>query len=88
MIITSIQSIGKVYGGRSVFENLTWEIDDKARIGLVGPNGAGKSTLLKIVASLEDVTSGMVTWRRGLRVAYLPQHIAGDIDAGRVLQPD
>ncbi|MBA3469975.1 MAG: ATP-binding cassette domain-containing protein [Herpetosiphonaceae bacterium] len=78
MIITSIQNIGKVYGGRSVFENLTWEIDDKARIGLVGPNGAGKSTLLKIVASLEDVTSGTVTWRRGLRVAYLPQHIAGN----------
>jgi ATP-binding cassette subfamily F protein 3 len=78
MIIASVQKLGQTYGGRTIFSGLSWEIQEKARIGLVGANGAGKSTLLKILAGLEDPTSGAITTRRGLRVAYLPQHVPGD----------
>ena len=78
MIIAGMQNIVQVYGGRTIFERLNWEIQDGARIGLVGANGAGKSTILKILAGLEEPTSGMVTTRRGLRVVYLPQHVPGD----------
>jgi ATP-binding cassette subfamily F protein 3 len=49
-----------------------------ARIGLVGGNDAGKSTLLRILAGSEVVDGGEVTWRRGLRTAYLSQHVVGD----------
>lgn len=78
MIIAGMQNIVQVYGGRTIFERLNWEIQDGARIGLVGANGAGKSTILKILAGLEEPTSGTVTTRRGLRVVYLPQHVPGD----------
>ena len=49
-----------------------------ARIGLVGGNGAGKSTLLRVVAGLEEVDGGEVVRRRGVSVAYLPQHVGGN----------
>lgn len=78
MIVIGVQQVGKIFGGRTIFENLSWEIDEKARIGFVGENGAGKSTLLKMIAGLDDPTSGMISRRRDLRIAYLPQHLAGD----------
>ena len=53
-------------------------IEPNARIGVVGPNGGGKSTLLKILAGLEVPDGGEVSRRRGIRVAYLDQHPAGD----------
>ena len=44
-----------------------------AKIGIIGLNGAGKSTLMKIVAGLEQPTSGEVVWSPGYTVGYLPQ---------------
>src|SRR5579862_103195 len=78
MIVINAHEIGKSFGGRPVFANLELTIQEDARIGLVGPNGAGKSTLLRILAALDDATTGEVTRQRGLRCAYLPQHIPGD----------
>ena len=57
---------------------LGMKVGPGARIGLTGGNGAGKSTLLRILAGSEEVDGGEVTWRRGLRTAYLPQHVVGD----------
>ena len=44
-----------------------------AKIGIIGLNGAGKSTLMKIIAGLEQPTSGEVVWSPGYTVGYLPQ---------------
>ncbi len=78
MLATSLSGVTKFYGGRQILHGLDLAVDERARIGLVGPNGAGKSTLLRILAGQEDVTSGELTRRKGLRVAFLPQHIPGD----------
>ena len=72
-----LQSVTKAYGLRAIFEGLTWTVGEGARIGLVGPNGSGKSTLLRVLAGTEEIQGGQVVRRRGLRVAYLPQHVAG-----------
>src|SRR5947209_12929130 len=73
-----LQAIDKHYGVRPIFEGLTWTIGERARIGLVGPNGAGKSTLLRILVGLEEIQGGQIVRRRGLRVSYLPQHVASE----------
>ncbi len=78
MILVGLNGIAKTYGGRTILGGLDMAIPDTARIGLVGPNGAGKSTLLRIIAGMEEVDAGEATRRRGLRVAYLAQHIPAD----------
>src|SRR5690242_2961230 len=78
MILVGLNGITKSYGGRAILNGLDIAVGDGARIGLVGPNGAGKSTLLRILAGTEDVDGGVATRKRGLRVAFLPQHVASD----------
>jgi ATP-binding cassette subfamily F protein 3 len=75
--LASLVAAGKVYGGRRILHDLDWNIEDRARIGLVGPNGAGKSTILRLLAGEETPDEGEVVRRRGLRLAYLPQHPTG-----------
>ncbi len=78
MIIADINSIARAHGGRTIFSDLSWTIQDGEKIGLVGPNGIGKSTLLRTLAGLESPDAGAVVLRRGARVAYLPQEYAGE----------
>ncbi|WP_407658050.1 ribosomal protection-like ABC-F family protein [Lederbergia citri] len=62
-----------MYGGNTIFENITFEIQEKDRIGLVGRNGSGKTTLLKLLASLEIPDSGQIHWKKGSQIGYLAQ---------------
>jgi ATP-binding cassette, subfamily F, member 3 len=78
MTIVSVQEVSKTFGGRLIMGPLSWSIHAEARTGLVGANGAGKSTLLRMIAGLETVDEGLIVRRRGLKVAYLPQEVAGD----------
>jgi ATP-binding cassette subfamily F protein 3 len=78
MTLIELRSVEKFYGGRTVLRGLQMKVTPGARIGLIGANGTGKSTLLRILADLEEVDSGEVIRRRGLRAAYLPQHVEGD----------
>ncbi len=73
MIATDLAGVTRAHGDRTIFADLSWTIDDHARIGLIGPNGSGKSTLLRTIAGLDLPEGGLVTRRRELRIAYLPQ---------------
>lgn len=73
MNLLSVENLSKAFGEKVIFNNLTFGIDDKDKIGIIGVNGTGKSTLLKIIAGEEDADSGNVVKMNGLRIGYLPQ---------------
>jgi ATP-binding cassette subfamily F protein uup len=72
-LLLSCQDINKSFGSKTLFQNLSFGIFRRDRIGLIGPNGTGKSTLLKILAGLEDPDSGLVVRTRSLRTGYVSQ---------------
>jgi ATP-binding cassette subfamily F protein 3 len=78
-----LSSLSKSFGGRVLLHSVSWQIDDRERVGLSGPNGAGKTTLLKMLAGLEDPDEGSVIKPSGLTVGYLPQD--GLTHSGRTL---
>jgi ATP-binding cassette subfamily F protein 3 len=73
VIVTDLSAVTRAHGDRTIFADLSWTIEDHARIGLIGPNGSGKSTLLRTIAGVELPEGGQVTRPRGLRIAYLTQ---------------
>ncbi|GIN91927.1 ABC transporter ATP-binding protein [Siminovitchia terrae] len=73
MIICSVHQVGKMYGGNSIFENISFEIHEKDRVGLVGRNGSGKTTLFRLLAGEEVPDSGQIHWKKGSEVGYLAQ---------------
>ncbi|HEY7498672.1 MAG TPA: ABC-F family ATP-binding cassette domain-containing protein [Vicinamibacterales bacterium] len=56
-----------------LLDSVSWQIDDRERVGLSGPNGAGKTTLLKMLAGLEEPDAGLIVKPNGLTIGYLPQ---------------
>ncbi|MDE6490038.1 MAG: ATP-binding cassette domain-containing protein, partial [Muribaculaceae bacterium] len=68
-----LENITKSYGDRMLFEDITFGINQGDKIGIVAKNGTGKTTLLRIIAGQEAPDSGKVTYRNGLKVAYLEQ---------------
>ncbi len=73
MIEIGVSNLGKSFGVDKIFENITFDIKDKERVGLVGKNGVGKSTLMKIICGVEEATSGQINKRKGLKIGYLEQ---------------
>ena len=78
-----VSSLTKGFGGRTLFENVTWQITAGDRVGLSGPNGAGKTTFLRILAGLDEPDTGIITKQTGLTTGYLPQD--GITHSGRSL---
>ena len=72
----TVSNVAKSYGGKTLFEELTLQINHEDRIGLVGPNGAGKSTLFKLILQEEEPDDGEITFQRGITVGFLPQESA------------
>ncbi|HEY6555594.1 MAG TPA: ABC-F family ATP-binding cassette domain-containing protein [Vicinamibacteria bacterium] len=72
-LLLSCQDLGKAFGGAPLFEGLSFGIFEGDHIGLVGPNGSGKSTLLKILAGIEEPSTGNRAVRKRLRFGYVPQ---------------
>ncbi len=71
----SVNQLTVSFGGTDLFNDVTFLVNQRDRIGLVGKNGAGKSTLLKIFARLQTPTSGSVTILQDATVGYLPQQM-------------
>ncbi|HIQ37984.1 MAG TPA: ATP-binding cassette domain-containing protein [Desulfocapsa sulfexigens] len=69
----SINHLDIRYGAKHLFKDLSIQVTDGKRIGLMGVNGAGKSTLLKIMAGVDECDDGVVSRSKYFTVAYLPQ---------------
>src|SRR4029453_2991105 len=78
-----LSNLTKSFGDRVLLESVSWQIDDRERVGLSGPNGSGKTTLLKMLAALEEPDSGLIIKPSGLTIGYLPQD--GLSHSGRTL---
>ncbi|MDR2361469.1 MAG: ABC-F family ATP-binding cassette domain-containing protein [Prevotellaceae bacterium] len=73
--MVSINNITVEFTGQTLFDNVSFAINPRDRIGLVGKNGAGKSTLLKILCGLQQPTSGQVAMPDDYSIGYLPQQM-------------
>src|SRR5262245_14431537 len=72
-LLLSCQALGKAYGTRSLFDDLSFGLFEGDQVGLVGPNGSGKSTLLKILTGAIAPDRGVRSLRGGVRIGYVPQ---------------
>jgi len=71
--VFSVENLKVEFGARPLFHDVSYVVGDKDRIALVGKNGAGKSTMLKIIAGLQQPTSGTVSIPKEMTIGYLPQ---------------
>jgi ATP-binding cassette subfamily F protein 3 len=71
----TVGNLSVLFGGVPLFEDVSFMIQSRDRVGLTGKNGAGKSTLLKIIARQQDPTKGNVSVPQGYRIGYLPQEM-------------
>ena len=76
----SVQNVSKSFGDRVLFENISFGIGERQKVGLIAENGTGKSTLLAILTGRESLDSGEVVYRNDLRVGYLEQSPKFDPD--------
>lgn len=74
----SIEQLTVEFSSKPLFSGISFLINPKDKIALVGKNGAGKSTLLKLLAGLQQPTSGIISIPSGLTIGYLPQHMIHD----------
>jgi ATP-binding cassette subfamily F protein uup len=72
-VLLVCSSLTKSFGADPLFENVSFAIQDRDRLGLVGPNGSGKSTLLRILAGQIEPDNGLASPRKGVRLGYVPQ---------------
>ena len=79
--MVSIQNVSINFGERDLFKNLNIFITEKERIGLIGKNGAGKSTLMKILAGIQNPSTGEVIIAKERTTGYLPQDMKHDEEA-------
>ncbi|MBR6403378.1 MAG: ABC-F family ATP-binding cassette domain-containing protein [Eubacterium sp.] len=80
MNLLNVENVSKTYMERAVLDDVSVGINDTDKIGVVGTNGTGKSTLLGIVAGVVSPDKGKVVMGNSLRVSYLPQNPAFDMN--------
>ena len=86
MQLLNVSDLKMSFGFGSLFEDVSFALNEKESISIVGPNGCGKSTLLKIIAGLEKPSKGQVSIKKGAKVAYLDQVGASKDDPRKVYE--
>ncbi|WP_175991280.1 ABC-F family ATP-binding cassette domain-containing protein [Bacillus sp. Marseille-Q1617] len=81
MRMLTAENLSKSYGEKTLFDSISFSINEKERVGLIGVNGTGKSSLLKLIAGIEDYDSGEIITPGDYHIAYLQQEpvIDGDL---------
>ena len=72
----TISGLTKAFGGRTLFADVSLQVNRQDRVGLVGPNGAGKTTLFSLILRAESPDAGEIALERNARLGYLPQETA------------
>ena len=72
----TVSEISKAYAGRTLFQNVSLQINRGDRLALVGPNGAGKTTLFSIILGENTPDDGRISWEKGTQIGFLPQESA------------
>jgi len=84
--VFDLESASLSFGDLELLDNVTWRIGPGDRIGLLGVNGSGKTSLLRVLAGMQQVSSGVLRVGKTVRIGYLSQHVT-ELDAGlRVLE--
>ena len=78
MIVCTVQHVKKMYGGNEILKNISFEIHEQDRVGVVGQNGSGKTTLFKLLSSLDHPDSGSIFIKKDAEIGYLAQLPAHD----------
>jgi len=73
MIELELKEIEKYFGGNRIFSNISFEVHNNERVGLIGKNGSGKTTIFKIIAGMENQDKGSISIRKNSTVGYLEQ---------------
>ena len=71
--ILQVENLSKSFGDLLLFENVSFGMTEGQHVGLIGKNGCGKSTLLGLLAGLDSADEGRITFRKDVKVGYLPQ---------------
>ena len=74
MNLINIENVSKTYSEKVLLNNVSFNINDDDRIGIIGVNGAGKSTLLKVISGKDEFFDGKITMGKNIRIEYLDQN--------------
>jgi ATP-binding cassette subfamily F protein 3 len=89
-----VDNLSKSFAKQTLFENISFKVNRKERVGVVGRNGHGKTTLFRLVTGEEEADSGTITMPRNYRIGYVAQKldlradtVRGDAGRGRGAEP-
>lgn len=74
MSILTVKNMSHVFGGRVIYEDVSFKINKGEHVGFIGANGEGKSTFMKIITNKLMPDEGIIEWSKRVRVGYMDQH--------------
>ncbi len=80
MAILTVNKLSMEFGQQKLFDDMTFEVQDGDRIGLIGVNGCGKSTLFKLLTGEYESSSGDIILNKNTRIGYMEQHVCRNLE--------
>ena len=74
MIILNVKNMSHIFGGRVIYEDVSFKLNKGEHVGFIGANGEGKSTFMKIITNKLMPDEGVIEWSKRVRVGYMDQH--------------